>query len=126
MPDVICFYNNDVERTDGILNSYFNPSIFLLGSKLGSLYFAAKSGEIKHVLRVAAIQADRARPRTGPARRADRAPAGSVNGNFAASRPQHAESTRTLSPQMADLMLHQLHITILDLLKSEELPQKRS
>jgi transcriptional regulator with XRE-family HTH domain len=36
------------------------------------------------------------------------------------------KGARTLSPQMADLMLHQLHITILDLLKSEELPQKRS
>jgi len=29
--------------------------------------------------------------------------------------------TRTLSPQMADLILHRLHITVLDLLNTDEL-----
>ena len=34
------------------------------------------------------------------------------------------KGVRALSPQMGDLILHHLHITLLDLLKTDEFPKK--
>src|SRR5713101_7488106 len=109
-----------------VTNSYLNKSGFLLRFKSGDLYFKGKSPaplamyfEVLQLRLIAHVQQR--------VHRGERTERGLARHTGISQPHLHnmLKGVRVLSPQMADLLLRHLHMTVLDLLDTDEITARR-
>jgi transcriptional regulator with XRE-family HTH domain len=122
---MLCF-STSYSRSAAARNSYFNSAFFLLRSETDWTYFNGKSlspGEMYfEVLQGRLIAHVHARVQRGEVTERALARHTGISQPHLHNVPK---GVRVLSPQMADLLLHRLHITLVDLLSADELAARR-